>query len=82
MSSKTAAKSAPLDFEKSLADLEALVSAMEKGHLSLDESLKAFEQGISLSRQCQQALKEAEQKVEILLNKTGQSQAFTVNNTP
>jgi exodeoxyribonuclease VII small subunit len=64
-----------IDFEKSLADLEALVVAMEKGHLSLDESLKAFEEGVRLSRECQNALQEAEQKVEILLAK-GESAPF------
>lgn len=65
------------DFEQSLAQLEALVTAMEKGQLSLDESLKAFEQGIQLSRQCQQALSAAEQKVELLLNKNGHTQPFS-----
>lgn len=58
-----------IDFEKSLSALEALVAAMEKGSMSLDDSLKAFEDGIKLSRECQLALQEAEQKVEILLAK-------------
>ena len=66
-----------VDFERSLADLEALVTAMEKGHLSLEDSLKAFEEGIKLSRECQQALKEAEQKVEILMNNSNTPQPFT-----
>jgi exodeoxyribonuclease VII small subunit len=59
-------------FEKSLKELEALVAKMEQGNLSLEESLQHFERGIQLTRTCQQALKEAEQKVEILLNKSGQ----------
>ena len=59
-------------FEKSLKELEALVTKMEQGNLSLEESLQHFERGIQLTRTCQQALKEAEQKVEILLNKSGQ----------
>jgi exodeoxyribonuclease VII small subunit len=59
-------------FEKSLQELEALVVKMEQGNLSLEESLQHFERGIQLTRTCQQALKEAEQKVEILLKKTGQ----------
>jgi exodeoxyribonuclease VII small subunit len=59
-------------FEKSLKELEALVSKMEQGNLSLEESLQHFERGIQLTRTCQQALKEAEQKVEILLKKSGQ----------
>ena len=61
-----------LAFEKSLKELEALVTKMEQGNLSLEESLQHFERGIQLTRTCQQALKEAEQKVEILLNKSGQ----------
>ena len=59
-------------FEKSLKELEALVVKMEQGNLSLEESLQHFERGIQLTRTCQQALKEAEQKVEILLKKSGQ----------
>ena len=62
----------PLAFEKSLKELEALVATMEQGNLSLEESLQHFERGIQLTRACQQALKVAEQKVEILLKKTGQ----------
>jgi exodeoxyribonuclease VII small subunit len=62
----------PPAFEKSLQELEALVVKMEQGNLSLEESLQHFERGIQLTRTCQQALKEAEQKVEILLKKTGQ----------
>ena len=61
-----------LAFEKSLQELEALVAKMEQGNLSLEESLRHFERGIQLTRTCQQALKEAEQKVEILMKKNGQ----------
>jgi len=61
-----------LAFEKSLQELEALVVKMEQGNLSLEESLQHFERGIQLTRACQQALKDAEQKVEILLKKSGQ----------
>jgi exodeoxyribonuclease VII small subunit len=60
-------------FEESLAQLEALVEQMEDGDLSLEESLKAFEKGIKLTRECQQALKQAEQKVQLLMDKTGPS---------
>ena len=59
------------DFERSLAELEAIVGKLEAGDLSLDESLKQFERGVQLTRVCQSALKQAEQKVEILLRKTG-----------
>jgi exodeoxyribonuclease VII small subunit len=64
-------KKAP-SFEQSLADLEALVSTMETGELSLDESLGAFEDGVKLTRQCQKMLEEAEQKVQILTEKNGE----------
>jgi len=56
--------------EKSLAELETLVEKLEGGDLSLEETLKYFERGVKLTRECQATLKEAEQKVEILLNKT------------
>lgn len=61
-------KAAP-SFEEALAELEALVESLEKGELSLEDSLKSFERGVSLTRTCQQALKEAEQKVQILSGK-------------
>ncbi len=60
------------DFETALAELDALVEKMEQGDLSLDESLQQFERGVQLTRSCQQALKDAEQKVQILLSKSGQ----------
>ncbi len=63
-------ESAP-DFEKALAELEGIVATLEKGDLSLDEALKHFERGISLTRQCQTALKDAELKVEKLVEKGG-----------
>lgn len=58
-----------IDFEQALKELEALVERMEQGELSLEESLQSFERGIALTRQCQQALQAAEQKVEILTGK-------------
>ncbi|MEZ5543169.1 MAG: exodeoxyribonuclease VII small subunit [Pseudomonadota bacterium] len=61
-------------FEKSLQELEKLVERMEQGELSLEESLAHFEQGVQLSRACQQALREAEQKVEILTQKHAQEE--------
>jgi exodeoxyribonuclease VII small subunit len=67
---------APIDFEKALADLESIVEKLEQGDLPLDESLKAFERGVELTRHCQVALKQAEQKVEILLRKSGQPEPF------
>ena len=60
------------DFEQALAELEKLVQRLERGELPLDEALKTFERGIELTRHCQTALKAAQQKVEILLKRSGQ----------
>ncbi len=72
-----ARKRSTTDFEKTLSELEALVEKMEQGELSLEESLQSFERGIQLTRACQQALQEAEQKVQILLEKDGGAQLET-----
>ena len=58
-------------FEDSLEELEQLVEQMEQGDISLEESLKSFERGVKLTRTCQKALQDAEQKVQILLEKNG-----------
>jgi exodeoxyribonuclease VII small subunit len=55
-----------LKFEAALEELETLVAQMESGDLSLDESLKAFERGVALTRHCSTALKQAELKVQAL----------------
>ncbi|MEJ2114487.1 MAG: exodeoxyribonuclease VII small subunit [Gammaproteobacteria bacterium] len=55
-----------VDFEKSLKQLETLVDKLEKGDLTLEESLRNFEQGVKLTRDCRQALKTVEQKISIL----------------
>ena len=60
-------KGKKIDFEASLDRLEQLVAQMEEGDLTLEESLKVFEQGVKLTRDCQQALQEAEQKVQVLM---------------
>lgn len=54
-------------FEKALEKLEGIVRKMEEGNMSLEESLKAFEEGIKLSRFCADKLDEAERKVKVLL---------------
>lgn len=54
-------------FEEALEKLEEIVRKMESGDFTLDESLKAFEEGIRLSRLCAQRIDEAERRVEILL---------------
>lgn len=61
------------NFEASLNELEKLVDALENGDLSLEQSLQDFERGINLTRACQSALTDAQQKVQILLEKNGQS---------
>ena len=67
-----ARKKAALDFEQSLTDLQNLVERLENGELSLEDSLTAFEQGVSLTRDCQAALAQAEQKVQILMERDGE----------
>ena len=62
------------NFEKALENLDQLVSSMENGELSLEDSLKAFETGIKLTRECQAALKEAEQKIQLLINEKGDTE--------
>ncbi len=65
-------KGKKIDFVASLDRLEQLVAQMEEGDLTLEESLKVFEQGVKLTRDCQQALQEAEQKVQILMEQNGE----------
>ena len=60
-----------VNLEKALTDLEDLVEELESGDLPLEKAMKKFEDGIKLTRACQTALKEAEQKVEILLQSAG-----------
>jgi exodeoxyribonuclease VII small subunit len=60
-----------LGFEQSLNDLQVLVERLESGDLSLEESLATFEQGIGLTRECQSALQDAEQRVQTLLEQNG-----------
>lgn len=60
-----------IDLEKSLAQLEGLVEELESGDLPLDKAMQKFEQGVKLTRNCQTALQEAEQRVEVLLKSTG-----------
>lgn len=62
------ARKKTLDLEKTIGDLEELVEQLESGELTLDKSLEQFEKGVKLSRDCQAALTEAEQKVQILID--------------
>jgi len=66
----TPKKGKTVDFEQALGELEAVVEKLEHGDLPLEEALKQFERGIELTRGCQASLKQAEQRVEILLART------------
>lgn len=66
-----------MDFEKKMARLEEIVTKMEGGDMSLEDSLKAFEEGVKLSRECNQQLAQAEQKVKLLLSIDTNGQAVT-----
>ena len=57
-----------VDFEASLQQLEDLVQEMESGELTLEQSLVAFEKGVALARQCQDALRRAEERIAQLTN--------------
>ncbi|MBT5229548.1 MAG: exodeoxyribonuclease VII small subunit [Methylococcales bacterium] len=73
-----AKKNTPIDFEKSLTELEQLVSDMEHGDLPLEKALAEFERGVTLTKHCQEALHKAEQKVQILM----QDQTLIAFETP
>jgi len=64
------------DFETALVELETLVENLEQGDISLEESLTLFERGVTLTRHCQASLQQAEQKVQILLEKSGEPEVF------
>jgi len=65
-----------IDLEKALTTLEALVDELESGDLPLDKAMQKFEEGIKLTRACQGALKEAEQKVQLLVRSAGGEEAL------
>ncbi len=56
-----------IDFEQQLTNLESLVTSLEGGDLTLEESLNSFEEGVKIARECQRALQSAEQRVELLM---------------
>lgn len=76
----TDTKSVP-SFEESLSELEAIVTQMESGDLPLADALQKFERGIALSRQSQQALEQAEQKVKVLLTEQGDDKLVDLDET-
>ncbi|MBC7743138.1 MAG: exodeoxyribonuclease VII small subunit [Bdellovibrionaceae bacterium] len=66
-----------MEFEKKLARLEEIVTQMEKGDLALEDSLKSFEEGIKLSRECHGQLAQAEAQVKKLVGFDSSGQALT-----
>lgn len=79
---KTESEQDKPSFEKDLEKLEEIVQALEEGGLSLDESLKRFEEGIRLSKRCEKALTEAEKKIEMLTkNAEGELEAEPFDET-
>jgi len=68
-----------LSFEESLNELEKIVKSLEQGDLDLADAMSTFERGLNLSQASQNKLKDAEQKIQILLNKNGQSQLSDFN---
>jgi exodeoxyribonuclease VII small subunit len=68
-----------LSFEDSMQELEAIVAAMEEGDMPLEQALTSFERGIQLANNSQQKLKQAEQKVDILLRQNGQEELTPFN---
>jgi exodeoxyribonuclease VII small subunit len=71
-----------MDFELKLKRLEEIVQKMEKGELPLEDSLKLFEEGVKLSRECQAKLNEVETKVKILVGKDEQGNPMTKDFNP
>ena len=71
-----------LSFEESLSELETIVQNLEQGELSLEDSMTLFERGLNLSQASQEKLKNAEQKIQILLTKNGKTQLETFEDEP
>lgn len=71
-----------MDFEKKLSRLEEIVQKMEKGDLALEESLKLFEEGVKLSRECHSRLNEAESKVQLLMSVDASGNPVTKDFSP
>ncbi len=58
-----------MNFEENIEELEKIVTELEKGDLNLDDSIKKFEEGMKLSKKCNEMLEEAEKKITILIKK-------------
>ncbi len=70
------------NFEESLTRLEQITEELESGELTLEDSLKKFDEGVKLADFCQQKLQEAQQKVDLLLKKNGRLQEIPFGETP
>jgi exodeoxyribonuclease VII small subunit len=72
-----------LDFERALTELESVVERLERGDLPLEEALRVFERGVDLTRQCQGALKSAQQRVDALMKRNGEvePEPFSISDT-
>ena len=70
------------NFEKSMENLENITTELEKGYLNLEESVKKFEEGMKIAKQCNNILENAEKKITILLEKNGdfEEKPFDTNN--
>ena len=75
-----AEKKTTVNFEKAIRDLEKIVEDLESGELSLEQSLKTFEKGIKLTRQCQGELEKAELKVKKLVEENGELKTKPLTN--
>lgn len=62
-----------ISFEENMENLEKIVTELEKGNLNLDDSVKKFEEGIKISKECNKMLEEAEKKITILLEENGET---------
>ena len=74
-----ATKKTDINFEKALEELEGIVEDLESGDLSLENSLKSFEKGIKLARQCQEQLSKAELQVQKLIEENGELKTAPLN---
>tara|TARA_Y100001970_G_scaffold98563_1_gene123927 strand:- start:72555 stop:72788 length:234 start_codon:yes stop_codon:yes gene_type:complete len=74
------AKKVDLNFEKALTELEEIVDRLESGELTLENSLKSFEKGIKLARQCQEQLSKAELQVQKLIDENGELKNSSLKN--
>ncbi|MDT8310351.1 MAG: exodeoxyribonuclease VII small subunit [Methylophaga sp.] len=76
------AKRKKLDYEAAVAELESLVEQLERGDITLEQSLKLYERGVLLTRDCQEALQAADQKVQMLVKQAGNPKLVDFDSDP